>query len=81
MTWPGEDNVDEYTWMDELGNIHLRSIEDDMSSIVLSSNCLHVRVNFLYLLPKKKAEWTVNAIGMANDEVDDRVSESRSHIS
>ena len=57
-TWPGEDNVDEYTWIDEEGNLHLRSIEEDVCQIVLSSNCLHVRVSFLYLLPTKKAEWT-----------------------
>lgn len=58
VTWPGLDNLDEYTWIDEHGHLHLRSIEDELCEIVLSSNCLHIRVNFLYLLPNKKAKWT-----------------------
>ena len=63
VSWPGEDNLDEYTWMDEQGNLHLRSIDDDLCEIVLSANCIHFKVSFLYLLPNKKAEW----VNVAND--------------
>ena len=27
VTWPGLENVDEYTWVDEEGNTHLRSVD------------------------------------------------------
>jgi hypothetical protein len=27
VNWPGEENVDEYSWIDEQGNTHLKSID------------------------------------------------------
>jgi hypothetical protein len=58
VSWPGEENSDEYTWIDEEGNLHMKSIDEDMAEIVLSVNNLHFRVSFLYLLPFKKPFWT-----------------------
>ena len=44
VTWPGEDNLDEFVWQDEQGNFHLKSIDEGVCHIVLSSNFLHFRV-------------------------------------
>jgi hypothetical protein len=51
VTWPGQENVDEYSWIDEEGNTHLKSIDENVCEIILSSNLLHFKVLFLYLLP------------------------------
>ena len=57
VSWPGEENIDEYSWMDEQGNLHLKSIDDGLCEVILAANCLHFRVQFLYLIPSKKAKW------------------------
>lgn len=57
VSWPGQDNIDEYSWIDEQGNLHLKSIDDGLCEVILAANCLHFRVQFLYLLPYKKAQW------------------------
>ena len=75
------DNVDEYSWIDEEGNFHLRSIEDELCEVVLSANCLHVRVNFLYMLQNKKGKWVTSAQNYQGQNFDDGVSENRSHVS
>lgn len=54
VTWPGLDNVDEYTWIDEQGNLHLKSIDSDLCELILSQNCVHFKVIYLYLIPHKK---------------------------
>lgn len=81
VSWPGLENIDEYSWIDEEGNIHLRSIEEDICEVVLSANCLHVRVNFLFLLPEKKGKWVVTTDNQGAYDVDDGQSENRSQIS
>ena len=43
--------------MDEQGNLHLKSIDDGLCEVILAANCLHFRVQFLYLIPSKKAKW------------------------
>ena len=47
ITWPGHDNLDQYAWIDDEGNWHLKSIEDDMCEIIISPNCLHFRIIYL----------------------------------
>jgi len=54
VTWPGADNLEEHSWVDEEGNFHLKSIEDDLCHIILSANLLHFRVQYRHLLPGKK---------------------------
>ena len=66
------ENVDEYSWMDEQGNFHVRAIEDDLCEVVLSQNCLHVKVNFMYLLPNKKAKWISGHQNEPEDMYDNR---------
>lgn len=48
----------DYTSRDEEGNVHLKSIDQDLAELVLSSNGFHFTVTFLYLLPFKTASWT-----------------------
>jgi len=57
VTWPGEDNLQEFCWVDENGHTHLKSLDADLAEVILSQNCLHFRVIFLYLLPTKKQAW------------------------
>lgn len=55
--WPGSDNFEEYSFMDQEGNFHLRSVDNSESEIVLAKNGLTFSVTFLYLLPYKKPQW------------------------
>ncbi len=54
VTWPGSDNLEDYSYTDQEGNLHLRSVDDSQSEIVLARNGLTFSVSFLYLLPYKK---------------------------
>jgi hypothetical protein len=54
VVWPGTANMEEYINVDEEGNIHLRSVDDDVAEIVLSKNGFLMTVTYLYLLPFKK---------------------------
>ena len=76
VTWPGKDNLDEYSWVDEEGNLHLKSIDDDLCELILSQNNLHFRVMFLHLLPQKKATWTMTDPNVAASTFDDAMSAS-----
>ena len=49
--------MEEHSWVDEEGNFHLKSIEDDLCHIILSANLLHFRVQYRHLLPGKKQDW------------------------
>ena len=64
-TWPGQDNIDEYSWIDEQGNMHLKSVDKDVCEITLSSNMLHFKVQYLHLLPTKKHQWVGVDNGMS----------------
>ena len=44
VSWPGDDNIDEYSWVDEEGNLHLRSVDDGLCELILAANNLHFRV-------------------------------------
>lgn len=57
MTWPGIENIAEYYWVDDEGNHHLKSIDEGMCEIIMSSNLLHFRVCYYHLLPSKKMEY------------------------
>ena len=77
IIWPGFDNLDEYSWIDEEGNLHLKSIDQELCEVILSSNNLHFRVIFLHQLPQKKAAWTINAENAPNTSTfDDVMSQS-----
>ena len=66
--------MDEYSWIDEQGNTHLKSIDQDVCEVILSANCLHFRVVYLYLLPTKKHGWVTT--GGTQMDYDDNVSVS-----
>lgn len=55
VVWPGSDNFEEYSYMDQEGNFHLRSVDNSESEMVLAKNGLTFSITFLYLLPYKKA--------------------------
>ena len=80
VTWPGLDNVDEYTWIDEQGNLHLKSVENDLCELILSQNCVHFKVIYLYLVPNKKPQW-VNLEGTGSQQFNDEASAYRSQMS
>lgn len=56
--WPGHLNYNEYISEDSVGNMHLRSVdEDNTAELVLSKNGFHFTLTYLYLLPFKKPQW------------------------
>ena len=56
--WPGLENLAEYSWVDEQGNVHIRTTDDDqVAQLILSKNGFQVTVNYLHLLPIKKPCW------------------------
>ena len=68
VSWPGEDNVDEYSWIDEVGNLHLRSVDDGLCEVILAANNLHFRVHFLYLVASKSAQWVTTDPNQAAED-------------
>jgi hypothetical protein len=57
-SWPGLENLSEYTWVDEQNNVHIRSTDDEqVCKVSLSSNGFQITVTYLHLLPSKKPSW------------------------
>lgn len=57
-SWPGEENLGDFTWQDADGSLHLKSLDDDFTAVSLDPNGFLVTVQYLYLLPYKVPEWT-----------------------
>lgn len=57
VNWPGVENLADYSWRDDDGNIYLQSIDDDLCTIILAKNCLHFRVTYWHLTGNKVGEW------------------------
>ena len=82
VTWPGLDNVDEYSWVDEEGNTHLRSVDQDLCEVILAANCLNFRVCYMQLLPTKKSDWVYTQQGeTVGDDILSNSAYGRSQVS
>jgi hypothetical protein len=66
--------------MDEEGNLHLKSVDQDVCELILSANCLNFKVCYMQLLPNKKGDWVYQSETIGDDIISNSVY-GRSQIS
>lgn len=70
VSWPGDENLSEHVWQDEDGTLHLKSLDDDQTTVSLHPNGFIVTVKYLYLLPYKKPEWVEQSFQESNSKIE-----------
>lgn len=70
VNWPGVENLADYSWRDDDGNIYLQSIDEDLCTIILAKNCLHFRVTYWHCTGNKVGEW-VQEMNLSTIKADD----------